>query len=306
MHLLVKPSTLDLLHTVCWRVLAVATLLLALGGCSARHLIVQGMASELAAQGQAPEEDLVLAREASAFYLKLSEALLREVPDNQPLAEAVAGGFTQYAYAFVSLEAERIEGRDSRAAQVLRERAARLYARAQAHAFAALERSQPGFRKALESSNSKDWPHLNNEQVGLAYWAAASWGGLISLSKDKPDTVADLPLAVRLATLAYAQQPAYGQGALAGLMASFESARPGGSSALALRYFDQAIALGGDESAGPLVGKAEGVALPAGDRAGFEALLQQALDIAAHHSSLQNSVMRERAQWLLAHADDLF
>lgn len=306
MHLLVKPSNHHFLRNAFWRALSVATLLLALGGCSARHLIIQGMASELAAQGQAPEEDLVLAREASAFYLKLSEALLREVPDNQPLAEAVAGGFTQYAYAFVSFEAERIEGRDSRAAQALRERAARLYARAQAHAFAALERSQPGFRRALESSNSKDWPHLKNEQVGLAYWAAASWGGLISLSKDKPDTVADLPLAVRLATLAYAQQPDYGQGALAGLTASFESARPGGSSALALRYFDQAIALGGDKSAGPLVGKAEGVALPAGDRAGFEALLQQALDIAAHHSSLQNSVMRERALWLLAHADDLF
>jgi hypothetical protein len=29
--------------------------------------------------------------------------------------------------------------------------------------------------------------------VALAYWGAAAWGGLISLSKDDPDTVADLP-----------------------------------------------------------------------------------------------------------------
>jgi hypothetical protein len=111
---------------------------------------------------------------------------------------------------------------------------------------------------------------------------------------------------MRLAQLAYAQQPGYGQGALAGLMASFESAKPGGSAAQALQYFDQAIALAAGTSAGPLVAKAEGVALPAGDRAAFEALLQQALTVARGHPGMQNAVMRERALWLLASADDLF
>jgi predicted anti-sigma-YlaC factor YlaD len=292
--------------TRCARVLGLLALLLALCGCSARHLIVQNMASELAAQGSAPEDDLVLAREASAFYLKLSEALLREVPDNLPLSEAVATGFTQYAYAFVAFEAERLDNQDAKAAQRLRERAARLYWRAHRHAMDALERAQPGFRQALASPQPADWPQLQATQVGLAYWAAASWGGFISLSKDKPDSVADLPLAVRLAGLAYAQQPGYGKGALAGLMGSFEAARPGGNHAQALRYFDQAIALGGQRSAGPWVAKAEGVALPAADRAGFDALLRQALAVATAHPDMQNAVMRERAQWLLGNADDLF
>jgi predicted anti-sigma-YlaC factor YlaD len=283
-----------------------ALLLWGLSACSARQLIVRSMANELAAQGQSPEDDLVLAREASAFYLKLSESLLREVPDNARLSEAVATGFTQYAYAFVAFDADRLESRDSKGAQVLRERAARLYARAQRHAMAALEVQQPGFRAALESRDASQWPRLSAEQVGLAYWAAASWGGLISLSKDQPDTVADLPLAVRLASLAYATQPGYGQGALAGLMANFEAARPGGSRAQALRYFDQAIALGGPLSAGPWVAKAEGVALPAADRAAFEDLLHRALAVAAAHPGMQNAVMRERAQWLLASADELF
>ena len=289
-----------------WRVAAMACVLVCLGACSPKYLIVQGLANELAAQGSAPEDDLVLAREASAFYLKLSEALLREAPDNAKLSESVATGFTQYAYAFVSFEAERIEAKDAKAAQALRERAARLYLRAQRHAMAALERGQPGFRKALESNNPADWPQLRAEQVGLAYWAAASWGGFISLSKDQPDTVADLPLAVRLAQWAYAKDPSYGNGSLASLMGTFESARAGGSATQALRYFDQAIALGAERSAGPLVAKAEGIALPQGERAGFEALLRQALAVAAAHPDMQNAVMRERALWLLGNADDLF
>jgi hypothetical protein len=291
----------------CLRAAAVCTAVLALAACSPKHLIVQGIASELAAQGQAPEDDVVLAREASAFYLKLSESLLREVPDNAQLSESVATGFTQYAYAFVAFEAEKLEARDAKGAQALRERAARLYWRAHRHAMAALERGTPGFRKALESPQQlASKPALRAEQVGLAYWAAASWGGFISLSKDKPDTVADLPLVQRLADMAYATNPNYGAGALAALKGTLETARPGGTPAQALQYFDQAIAQAEGRSAGPLVAKAEGIALPAGDRPAFDALLRQALAVAAAHPDLQNAVMQERATWLLGQADDLF
>jgi hypothetical protein len=118
--------------------------------------------------------------------------------------------------------------------------------------------------------------------------------------------VADLPLAVRLATLAWQKAPEHGEGALASLMGSFEAARPGGSQAQAAAYFDRAIALGAGRNAGPLVAKAEGIALPAGDRAAFEALLRQALAASKVRRDLANEVMRERAQWLLESADDLF
>jgi predicted anti-sigma-YlaC factor YlaD len=290
----------------CRPALALTACLLSTVACSPRLLLARGMADSLAAQGQSSEDDLLLARDASAFYLKLSESLAQEVPDHLPLAQSLASGFTQYAYAFVASEAERLEARDSKAAQVLRERAAGLYARGKRHALAALEHSRPGFLQALQSKQEKDWPRLRPHEIGLAYWAAASWGGQISLSKDHPETVADLPLVIRLASLAYAVQPDYGQGALSDLMAKLEVARPGGSSAQALRYFDQAIDLGGAIHAAPLVAKAEGVALSVGDRAGFEALLREALVISAAHPNLPNNVSAERARWLLASADDLF
>jgi len=274
--------------------------------CTPRQLIIRSVADELAGQGQAPENDLGLARDASAFYLKLSESVLRETPGNLKLSEAVAGGFTQYAFAFVAFDADRIENKDVKAAQKLRERAARLYERAHRHAMTALEVNTPGFAKALESPVAANWPRLNKEQVGTAYWAAASWGGLISLSKDKPDIVADLPLAIRLAGLAYASDPEWGEGALASLMGSFETARPGGSQQQATIYFDKAIALGKGKNAGAFVSKAEGIAQAANDRPAFEALLRQALAACEARHELANEVMCERAHWLLDNADDIF
>jgi len=286
--------------------LGMVLLVLMLSACSARQLLVQGVANELAAQGQAPEDDLQLAREASAFYLKLSESVLREAPGNLLLAEAVAAGFTQYAYAFVAADADRTDATDARAAHALRQRAARLYARAHRHAMAALEQRQPGFRKALEARDADAWPRLADDMVPLAYWASASWGGWISLSKDDPDLVADLPLAIRLATLAHQRRPDHGDGALASLMGTYETVRPGGSVSRALTYFDQGLALGGGRNAGAFVAKAEGVALPAGDRAGFEQLLRQALAASDARRDLQNEAMRARALWLLDSLDDLF
>ena len=134
-------------------------------------------------------------------------------------------------------------------------------------------------------------------------------GGWISLSKDDPDVVADLPLAVRLAQLAWAADPEWGQGSVTGLLGTFEAARPGGNPQQALAYFDQAIVQSAGRSAGALLAKAEGHAQPAGDKESFARLLRQALaikDEAGSPLTTQNEVMRRRAQWLLEKIDDLF
>lgn len=299
----------DVLTFPCARFVLLSLLVALLSACSPRMLLVRNVADELASQGQTEEADIMLARDAGAFYLKLSESVLRQTPGHLPLAEAVAGGFTQYAYAFVAFEADRTEAQDARAAQRLRARAARLYWRAHRHAMAALEFNNPDFVKALNRApvdHDVEVMRLPPDQVGVAYWAAASWGAYISLSKDKPDVVADLPLAMRLAQQAWISEPSRGQGALASLMGTFEAARPGGSLRQAQAYFDQAIDAGQGSNAGVYVARAEQLALPSGDRAAFEVLLRLALAISAEHRDLGNEVMRERAQWLLDTADDRF
>lgn len=271
-------------------------------------MLIGQLADELANQSRTAENDLELLREAAPFHLKLSESVLSANPGHLALAESVAAGFTQYAYAFVSFEAEKIESRDIKTADHLRQRAARLYERAHRHAMRALDSAAPGFSASLAKQDVDAW-RIPPEQVGLAYWAAASWGGWISLSKDDPDVVADLPLAIFLAKQAWASQPGWGNGALTTLLGTFEAARAGGSAAQALAYFDLAIQQSSGLSAGPLLAKAEGYALPAGDRQGFETLLQRALAIKHLPDSplsTQNEVMRNRARWLMDKADDLF
>jgi hypothetical protein len=263
---------------ISYRFISCLALLAVLSGCAVRPFVVDQTAQALSGQGMASEDDLQLAREASAFYLKFSESVLKETPGHLKLAESVSAGFTQYAYAFVAFDAE----------------------------MNALERSQPGFAVALRQADPQKQPRLTQAQVPLAYWAAASLGGWISMSKDEPDVVADLPLSMRLAELAWQVNPSYGDGALASLMGTLEGAKVGGSRQKAQAYFDQAITLGKGKEAGPYVAKAEGVAVPAEDRKQFEHLLKQALDISQQHRSLQNVVMRERAQWLLSSVDELF
>ena len=279
-------------------------LVLSLSACSVRQQLIRQAADEMSQQS-VEEEDIGLAREASAFYLKLAESLLRSVPGHVALAQSVTSGLTQYAYAFLSNEADRLESHSLAQAQVLRERAARMFERAQKQGWVALTLRHPGLASQLLSMDLKAL-RLQPDEVGLAYWTAAAWGGQISLSKDIPDVVADLPLVVNLATLAWQTNPAYGDGSLASLMGTLELARPGGSPSRALAYWDQAIEISRGQSPGPFVAKAEGWAVEQQDRTAFEAWLNKAIEVSQGKRDLSSQIMRERAVWLLRHADDIF
>lgn len=295
-----------LIRSLAWKTLLVLLATFSLAGCSPRMLVVSSLADELAGQSQGTENDPVLARDAAPFFLKLSEAVLAQQPGHAALAESLAGRMTEYAYAFVAFEADRIEGQDTQAAVALRRRAAGLYQRARQHAVNALEIRHPGWLLALADPAAH--PNLPASDAGLAYWAAAAWGSWIALAKDDPEVVADLPLVVRLAEVAQRADPEWGDGAMTSLRATLEAARPGGDRIMASRWFDSAIARAQGKLIAPYVAKAESIALPAGNRAEFEFLLHQAVILppGAGANTLQNIVMRQRATWLLEQAPDLF
>lgn len=294
-------------------------LLLALGcilstGCSVRSMAVNRLGDALSNGGSAiaTDDDPELVKAAAPFSLKLMESLIAESPGHRGLLLAAASGFAQYAYAFVQQEADEIEERDFEAAGNLRIRARRLYLRARNYGLRGLEVEHAGFEKALRDSPKEAVQIVRRGDVPLLYWTAASWGAAISLSKNNPDLVADLPFVEALIDRALELDEAFDAGVTHTFLISYEPARIGGSGDAAARsrsHFDRAMELSGGTQAGPLLALAEAVSIGNQDRAEFESLLNRALAVdvdAKPEWRLTNLIMQRRARWLLSRTDKLF
>jgi len=291
----------------------VATLLMGTG-CSVKKFAIRKLGDALSEAGTtyASDDDPELIRGALPFSLKLIESLLAQAPDHRGLLLSAASGFTQFSYAFVQEDADEAEDRDLDAAEALRHRARRLYLRARDYGLRGLEVGHPDFGMRLRMEPAAALETMEVEDVPFLYWTAASWGSLISLSKDDPDLLADLPLAEALIRRALDLEEGYDDGALHEFLITFEGSRSdsmGGSTARAREHFNRATELSRGLRASPLVSLAETVSVRNQDRAEFESLLRKALAVdpdARPEWRLANLVMQRRARRLLARADLLF
>ena len=300
-----------------FRLIAWAVLLLVLAGapgCSVRTFAINKLGDALAQSGTtfASDDDPEFVKSAVPFSLKLIESLLSEAPRHTGLLLAAASGFTQYAYAFVQEDADEMEEKDLAAATALRGRARKLYLRARNYGLRGMEVKHTGWEKALRADPKNAVLAATKADVPLLYWTAASWGSVISLSKDTPDLVADQPIVEALIDRALALDPDFGDGALHAFLITYEPSRQGVAGDATLRsrqHFDRALALSQGRQAGPLVALAETVSVKTQNVEEFKTLLNRALALnvdAQPESRLVNLVMQRRARWLLAHTEDLF
>lgn len=283
-------------------------------GCSIKRMAVNRVGDALAAGGTtfSSDDDPDLVKAATPFSLKMMESLLAESPRHEGLLLATASGFTQFAYAFVQPEADMLKDTDLAAATQLEARARRLYVRARNYGLRGLEVRHPGFELAIRSNPRAAVQAATVRDVPLLYWTAASWGAAISLAKDKPDFIAELPSVEALIDRALALDERFGDGAIHSFLITFEMSRAGGTGdpvARSRRHFERALELTKGQAASPLVSFAESVCVQKQNYKEFEALLQRALAIdtdARPEWRLENLVMQRRAQWLLGQSDDLF
>ena len=294
--------------------LAALLIALALSGCSIRQYALSRTADTLATSGTsfATDDDPELIQDAAPFSLKLMDSVLAETPTHVGLLTAAAKNYTQYAYAFVQQEGERLEDTDVAGATQRFERARRLYARARDYALRGLESAHPGINLTLEKTPRAALVQSTRSDVPLLYWNAVSSGAWISLSKDNPSAVAQLPVVEALIDRALALDEAWDAGAIHTFLISFEASRAhrsGDPAVPARKHFERAVQLTNGQQAAPFVALAESVAVTQQDRAQFEKLLKQALAIdvdARPQWRLANVVMQRRARWLLSRTDQLF
>lgn len=283
-------------------------------GCSIKRMAVNKVGDALAGGGTAftSDDDPELVKAALPFSLKLMESLLAESPRHEGLLLAACSGFTEYAYAFVQQDADELEDKDFTGAEQMRGRARRLYLRAHNYGLRGLEARHKGFEQALRSHAKTAVSVATARDVPWLYWTALSWAAAISLSKDNPDLIAELPLVEAMMDRALALDESFDHGAIHAYLITYEMSRSGASgdpAARARQHFERALALSGGQQAGPMVSFAEAVCVQKQDLKQFESLLHQALAINPDTKPewrLVNLVMQRRAQWLLARADQLF
>jgi hypothetical protein len=280
-------------------------------GCSPERLAVRVLGKALAGGGDvfATDNDPELVRDALPFALTTTEALIARAPRDPALRLVAARGFVSYAWAFPETDALLGGVDDPAAAAAARERAGRLYLRGRDHALAGLALRHPEIRERLGREPEQAVAALRAADLDLAFWAAAGWGGALSLDRS-PELLADLPAIRALFARVLALDESYGRGAVHDAMISLRASRQlGGSPEEARRHYERSLALSGGHRAGTHLALALAVAVPAQDRDLFLALLDRAMavDVDAEPGwRLENLLAQRRAQHLAATVDELF
>jgi predicted anti-sigma-YlaC factor YlaD len=285
------------------------TLLLASSGCAS--LATGALADALSGSGGGlgRDDDPELVAAAAPFGLKTMESVLVSQPEHLGLLTALAGGFVQYAAAFVVMPADIVATTDLPRAEQMRARAKKLLLRGRNYGLRGLEVEHAGVTAALRQDPVAALATMEPEDVPLMYWTAAAWGLAISTARMDTELLADIPVVQALADRCLALSPEWGDGTVYELALSLELVRPGGTTERAEALFASAIAASGGRRAGTYVSLAEGVTVKTQDAARFRALLEKALaiDVEAYPDDrLANTILQHRARWLLGRVDDLF
>ncbi len=295
---------------------ALSVMVTALAGCRSAALSLAADAVAHSGTSYASDDDLELVRDAVPFGLKTMEALLEENPRHEELLTALAGGFTQYGYAFVQADADVADlGGKLEQARAGRERARKLYLRAREYGLRGIDVRHEGMAARLRAGGkdlAKALGEAGKGDVPLLYWTASSWTLAIANGKGDMGLVAELPVPIAMMERALALDEAWNEGAIHEFFVAYDatrSAAEGGGPDRARSHLERALALSMNKKLGPRVSWAEGVLVQRQDRSEFSRVLQEVLRAdpgEVPRYRLANIVAQRRAKALLAHADDLF
>jgi predicted anti-sigma-YlaC factor YlaD len=295
------------------RVAVVCLLGLSLAGCSIKMMAINTLGNALS-QGTssfATDDDPELVRDAVPFGLKTIESLIVQSPRHKGLLTAACSGFTQYAYAFIQMEADYAEAQDLAKATAMRARAKKLYLRAFEYGLRGIEVDVPGFRDLLRKDPDAALARLTRKHVPLLYWTGASWAAAFGVDKTDSELSSDQSLMEKLMRRALALDEAWELGSIHDFFITWDAghAGAGGSIKSARNHFERAKQLSGGKRVSPFVSLAEAVAVAEQNKKEFQQLLNEALAIdpgVAPEQRLANAISRTRAKWLLTRLDELF
>jgi predicted anti-sigma-YlaC factor YlaD len=285
-----------------------------LSGCSAKRTVVNlvGHALITSSDVWTSDDDVELIRDALPFGLKTYESLLAASPHHRGLLLAAGSGFTQYAYAFVQGEAERLAETEIERARALQARAHKLYLRGRDYALRGLDVAHAGFTAMLRTDRTAALARTTPDDMPFLYWAGVAWAGALTAAKDDLQLLAEVSIAAALVQRVLELDETYDRGAAHEFFIVYEGSRPvamGGSPARARAHYQRAVALSGGQRASVHVALAETVAVREQNVVEFRSLLEAALAVdpdGVPTLRLANLLAQRRARWLTARIPDLF
>jgi predicted anti-sigma-YlaC factor YlaD len=291
----------------------VCALALAFSGCSIKMMAINTLGNALSegASNFATDDDPELIRGAVPFALKTIEGLIEQSPKHKGLLTAAASGFTQYAYAFVQMEADYTEAQDLDRATAMRTRAKKLYLRARDYGLRSLEVEFPGFRDRLRTDPDTALARTTKKHVPQLYYTAAAWAAAFAIDKADSQLSVDQFIIETLMQRAIALDETWDMGSLHDFFVTWEGGRSsvGGSLDKARQHFDRSLALSAGRRVAPFVTYAEVVSVGSQNKKEFQDLLTQALEVDTNKAPTQklaNIIGQRRARWLLSRVDELF
>lgn len=284
---------------------------LAASGCSLKKRAVNTFVDILgeAEKVYLSEEDPELVADALPFNMKTLETLLETSPENRELLLTATKTFSLYAYGFVEPDARELAYADFDRSEYARRRAARLYRRAFAYGMRGLEVNHPGLGDRIKVSPEVAASEIALEDVALAVWTGASLGAAITLSKDDPESTADVAVVGALLERSLELDEDFDSGTAHQFLMTYEAGRLGGDPDKARSHYERALELSDANHPAIWLGWAESVSIATQDRAQFLELVQRTLDFdveAYPENRLLNVLAQRRARWLRDNVDDFF
>jgi len=295
------------------RLLIVVTLAALVAACSPKQIGFNRMVDALksTASSYSTDNDLEFVRLAAPTTLKMIEMVLAQQPTNEGLLVTACSGFTQYAYAFLQLDADAAEGSNQAAAADLRVRAALMQRRARDYCVRALDVRHKGFRDRLNRDAKAAVADMTAADVPALYWLAVSWGSELSVVSNQLLRLPELVTVRVILDRALALDERWERGAIHEAFIALDGLPGllGGSADRARQHFDRAIELSGGQSAFAYVTMASSIAAPARDRAAFDKWIKATLAVDVDkvpEMRLANLIAQKRARVLMGKTSTLF
>lgn len=293
------------------RILVVSLACLA-AACSPKQIGFNRMVDALTstASSYSTDNDLEFVRLAAPTTLKMIEMVIAQQPTHEGLLVTACSGFTQYAYAFLQLDADAVEISNQTNAAELRARAGLMQRRARDYCVRALDARHKGFRDRLARDATAAVADMTAADVPALYWLAISWGSELSVASNQLLRLPELVTVRVILDRALALDERWERGAIHEAFIALDGlpALLGGSADRARQHFDRAIELSGGQSAFAYVTMAANAA-SARDRASFDKWIKATLAVDSDkipEMRLANLIAQKRARVLAGKTATLF